>query len=411
MPAYVADLTELTLPAANDFMLVSDTSDPTNRDKKMQLQRVALKTGTPVAGRLASWTDANQIQDGGFLVSDFARKTGTPVAGRVTSWADANQVQDGGFLISDIARLSQPAAFASTLSAAGRAGFNNTDPVGELEVFSNSTSNANRGITSTQSSNGVQGALFGFRKSRGTRGSETAVVDGDFGFVMDAWFHDGSTFVNGARIAARVNGAVSTGVIPADLVFYTGIASLTEGLRLLSTLVLVTGGLTSAGASQIGVRTGTANNDAAVGGVLYKSSATFQNSGTAETTLATYDVPANTLALDNQSLEIEAFFVVTSNANSKSLKLYFGSDNWGVIVLPINTGGGIYVRAILTRTGAATQKMKIYASGTAVGTLVTVQTATRTLTSTNTLRFTGQGGASNDLRQEYLSIKWADANL
>src|SRR5262245_49003369 len=73
MPSTIADLNELTAPASNDFMLVRDVSDVTDRDKKMQLQRLAIKSGTPTAGRVTGWLDANQVQDGGFAVSDIAR--------------------------------------------------------------------------------------------------------------------------------------------------------------------------------------------------------------------------------------------------------------------------------------------------------------------------------------------------
>lgn len=104
MPAYVSNLNELTAPAANDYVLVSDTSDAVDRDKKMQLAKMAIKNGTPTAGRLASWTDANFLQDAGFLTTDVVRKTGTPVAGRGVSWVDANTIQDSGYLTADVVR-------------------------------------------------------------------------------------------------------------------------------------------------------------------------------------------------------------------------------------------------------------------------------------------------------------------
>lgn len=116
--AYVADLSELTSPAANDFMLVSDTSDPLFKDKKMQLGKMVIKSGTPTASRLASWTDANTIQDAGFLVSDFARKTGSPIGGRAVVWTDANAIQDAGVLFTQLAqKVTAPAPVAGRVAS------------------------------------------------------------------------------------------------------------------------------------------------------------------------------------------------------------------------------------------------------------------------------------------------------
>jgi hypothetical protein len=77
MPSTIRDLTELTAVAVDDYLLISDTSDVTNRDKRIStsnLQAGVVKpAGTPVAGRVASWASASQIQDGGFAVSDISR--------------------------------------------------------------------------------------------------------------------------------------------------------------------------------------------------------------------------------------------------------------------------------------------------------------------------------------------------
>lgn len=73
MPSTVRDLNELTAPAANDFVLVADISDVVDKDKKMLVGKFPLKNGTPTAARVASWTDANQIQDAGFATTEVAR--------------------------------------------------------------------------------------------------------------------------------------------------------------------------------------------------------------------------------------------------------------------------------------------------------------------------------------------------
>ena len=281
-------------------------------------------------------------------------------------------------------------------------GVKNTDPVGELEVVATSTANAVRGITSTQINSGAQGALFNFRKARGSRGSESTVADADFGFVQNAWFHDGTNYLNLGRIAAKVNGAVSAGNIPVDLIFSVGVTALAEALRILSSGVTVTGGLTSAGASQLGVKAGTSTNDAAVGGVLYVDSGTYANGTTVETDLATYTVPANTLSANNMSLVFEAWGTFAANGNAKTVKLKFGSDSF---TTHTTSGTGTwYIRGHIIRTGAATQDVFVQGGTTTVG------TATRTLSSSDVLKVTGQGGATNDVVQEGFKVYFEDAN-
>jgi hypothetical protein len=77
----------------------------------------ALKTGAPTVGNVASWSNANTVQDAGYLATDVARKTGTPTVGNMASWSNANTVQDAGFLASDVPRLSQINTFAFQVNA------------------------------------------------------------------------------------------------------------------------------------------------------------------------------------------------------------------------------------------------------------------------------------------------------
>lgn len=74
MPSTIRDLTELTTVAANDYILISDTSDVTNRDKRIAISNLQLNLakiqGAPVAGHVASWLDANTVQDAGYLASN-----------------------------------------------------------------------------------------------------------------------------------------------------------------------------------------------------------------------------------------------------------------------------------------------------------------------------------------------------
>ncbi len=77
MPSTIRDLTELTAVAVDDYLLISDTSDVTNRDKRISTANLqinlAKKLGTPAVGNIANWIDANTIQDSTITFTDVAR--------------------------------------------------------------------------------------------------------------------------------------------------------------------------------------------------------------------------------------------------------------------------------------------------------------------------------------------------
>lgn len=150
MPSTIRDLTELTAVALDDYILISDTSDVVNRDKR--ISKLNFSGG--------SITGGGTLITGGFSLTvpasgTAALRSGAPVAGRVASWSDANAVQDGGFAASDIARLSQAVTFVSQITAlnflsalvsslANGAVVNVTSPGSGLAIFA-STSDATLG--------------------------------------------------------------------------------------------------------------------------------------------------------------------------------------------------------------------------------------------------------------------------
>lgn len=234
--AYVSDLSELTSPAANDFMLVSDTSDPLFPDKKMQLSKMVIKSGTPTASRLASWTDANTIQDAGFLVSDFVRKTGTPVGGRAVVWTDANSIQDAGIAFSALAQKSgTPVANrvaswvdANTLQDAGFVAadvsrLSAAQTYAGVKTFSSSPevlvsgAQALMAVTSDGSVGDFQatsyraspnGSSMLFRGARGTRAAPVVSQSGDrvAAFIAQGYSGAAAAFANAAQINFVIDG-------------------------------------------------------------------------------------------------------------------------------------------------------------------------------------------------------------
>jgi hypothetical protein len=83
--------------------------------------------------------------------------------------------------------------------------------------------------------NDTGASVFGFGKSRGTTtGSVTAVTSGDPLGTFNWSGADGTSLVSAASVVGAVDGAVSTGIVPARLVFSTSNTSgtLTERMRL-----------------------------------------------------------------------------------------------------------------------------------------------------------------------------------
>lgn len=292
-----------------------------------------------------------------------------------------------------------------------RLGVGITDPATQIESASTSTS-ATRGMTLGQYNSGAQAYLINVLKARSTRSSPSVVSSGDFSLVFLSKFYDGSSYIASAGFGFKVNGSVSTGNVPVDLILSAGSSDAqslqNEIVRLYGASGNVgIGALSSVGASQLGVKAGTSSNDAAVGGVLYVDSATYNNSGTGETDLASYTVPANTLSANNMFLRFKAWGTWTSNGNTKTLKLKFGSDS-----VTIASGPGALswsIMGYIIRTGAATQDYMIdllnSASAYFQGTM------SRTLSSSNVLKLTGQSSAaSNDVTQEGFIVWWEDAN-
>lgn len=94
----LSDLTEIVTIANNDLLLIRDISDVLNPDKK--IQRLNLVGATITGGGSLVLTGAATLTvpvSGNAVV-----RTTTPLAGRVASWTDGNVLQDGGIAAADI---------------------------------------------------------------------------------------------------------------------------------------------------------------------------------------------------------------------------------------------------------------------------------------------------------------------
>lgn len=138
-------------------------------------------------------------------------------------------------------------------------------------------------------------------------------------------------------------------------------------------------------------------------GALDVDTSALGNVGTGEDTIASYTVPANTLANNGDSIWFEAFGTAANNGNSKTLKVYFGSAE---IVAAADTDWGLEwtLRGRIIRTGTATQKAYVNFStsaplgtGSLAGGAGVNMSVTEDETGTITLAITAEATSDNDL--------------
>lgn len=170
------------------------------------------------------------------------------------------------------------------------------------------------------------------------------------------------------------------------------------------------GGLVTAGASNVGMVAGTSSNDAAVGGVLTTKFTTTGNVGTGEDVLWSYSVPADTLAVNGQSLEIVFYVEVANNFNAKTLRIKFGGTTIDTIAYATGAAYATLFRLRIIRTGATSQLVIEEFTVTAGGSGVKSTTAAETLSGAVTFQVTGEATSNNDVVLKFGEIAWRDVN-
>lgn len=258
-------------------------------------------------------------------------------------------------------------------------------------------------------------ATTGAIASQTLRATSSGNMTDDFGPLLTYQIEDDAGVENViAHWGALRDGADNSGLL---IGYLRNAGVLVEVLRIegaASDGLMILGGLASVGASRFGIKAGTSTNDAAVGGILFVSTTSVGNVGTGVDDLMTYSVPANTLAVNHQSLRIRAWGTFAENGNTKSVRLMFGSS----VIAQFQTMSSLIkkwrMEAIIVRTGATTQIAEL--SGHLIDVLQVVEpfaitaTANQTLSGAVILKMTGEGTSNNDITQEYFKVEWLDAN-
>lgn len=149
---------------------------------------------------------------------------------------------------------------------------------------------------------------------------------------------------------------------------------------------------------------GTGAATAKVGGTLFVTTTPATTTGTTEQTLATYPMPANTMATNGRGVRITASFTHAANTNGTIAYVKFGGQQ---VAIRANSTSGATTRitAEVIRTGAATQWSAALAAGATTvqalsGALTVDLTAAVAITATATT-----GTAAGDLTLDLFMVE------
>lgn len=159
------------------------------------------------------------------------------------------------------------------------------------------------------------------------------------------------------------------------------------------------------------IKGGTIKKIAPIGAALNSQYTDVGNVGAGEDNLMTYSVPAGQLATNGDYLEFEGevqFF----GANTKTLKVYFGSQG---LLSTGNSGtsvGFFTVKGTIVRTGATTQRCNVHVVTSSATYAYTSEytTPSETLSGAIILKFTGTATSDNDIVQHMMWVKYFPGN-
>lgn len=123
--------------------------------------------------------------------------------------------------------------------------------------------------------------------------------------------------------------------------------------------------------------------------------------------LITFTVPAATLAVNGDSLEVTCMGTFAANANSKQVRLLFGTAVLFASGAQNENNASWYIKAHIIRTGAATQDCvaSFSTDGTLFSPTAAFTLATETLSGTVVVKCTGEGVATDDIVQTAMITK------
>ena len=142
----------------------------------------------------------------------------------------------------------------------------------------------------------------------------------------------------------------------------------------------------------------------------YTDTTAVGNVGAGEDDLISYSVPASTLAVDEQKLAIVCWGTTASNADTKTLKGYFGSQLLFTAALTVSQVGQWQVGVVILRTAAATQialaqVIEGVASTDLTLSINEITAPTETLSGAVVFKLTGEATTTDDISQSGMTLK------
>jgi hypothetical protein len=143
---------------------------------------------------------------------------------------------------------------------------------------------------------------------------------------------------------------------------------------------------------------GTGSGVAVISGLLSAQGAAAANTGTAETDLHTFTLPANSLNVDGKALRLTAAGITAANANVKTIRAYLGATSVVVLTGALN-GIGWRADVYILRAGGGGQRFWVVGTPTS-GVINMAQVfGVENLATSLAVKITGQGGASSDITE------------
>lgn len=137
------------------------------------------------------------------------------------------------------------------------------------------------------------------------------------------------------------------------------------------------------------------------------------NVTTGEDDLMGYTLPNGFYTKDGHYAVVEASFATAANANTKSIKYYFGSTLMVLISSTLNNKT-LYFRSTIIRTGEATQiaPTEVFTNDSTVGACsFYLCAASENMKTPVTVKFTGEGTSTDDIVQKTMTVRWFPANI
>ncbi len=142
-------------------------------------------------------------------------------------------------------------------------------------------------------------------------------------------------------------------------------------------------------------------------GLINYDSTQADNSGSGETDLISFSLPANSLSANGKGVRIKVAGTTAANANTKTIRLYFGASvlvTNDVTTAPSNKSW--LFEADVWRDSSTTQEF--FAKGL-VGTVqqtLAMSALAATMSGAITIKVTGQGTASSDITAKFMSVEF-----